>query len=259
MVSGISKSIKFIELMLELKTRESLNTEWWDSMVDKCHNANLAIYSWYLDIVCKKKWWAIIDEERSIIMPLPLRQKWGILYAYQPKFVQQLGVFSEKDLLEEEINEVIEFIPKVVRWVHLNLNWGNVVKSDHKIIETLANIILPLNKPIDELQQNYRMNTKRNVRKANSHPLNLLTDAPIDQVITLFKQNRGKTLGIFSEEDYQMLHQLVLAAKQKNILHNWGVQVNGTLAAGAFFAGILMTDVPNTTSSSETLPPSNTS
>lgn len=221
--------------MLKLITRTNVNEAWWNNLVSNCLNGNVCLYTWYLDIVCGRNWWAIIDEEREIIMPLPIREKLGVTYVYQPKFVQQLGVFSTQVLSQEVVQECIDFIPKQIKWVHYNLNRGNLIKDQNQIQEFQTNVILSLDGTMDEIRNNYRMNTKRNVRKAFSHALVIDKSFDANQTIHLFQKNRGAELEVFGDSDYAILKKLLAKASEHGLLTSWGVKVKDNVAAGALF------------------------
>jgi hypothetical protein len=221
--------------MLKLITRTNVNDDWWNNTVDNCINGNVCIYTWYLDIVCGRNWWAIIDEEREIIMPLPIREKMGITYVYQPKFIQQLGIFSTKEITSEIVQECIECIPKQVKWVHFNLNRSNLIKEQDQIQEFQTNVILSMAGEMEKIRDNYRMNTKRNVRKAFSHALVLDKEFDENKTIQLFQKNRGAELEVFDDGDYSMFKKIIDAARAKLKLTSWGVSVGGVVAAGALF------------------------
>lgn len=221
--------------MLKFLRRVEIDNTWWDALVNQCHNPSVMAFSWYLDIVCSKRWSAIVDEEKGIIMPLPVRDKWGIKYVFQPKFIQQLGVFSKVPLSEEEFNACLEAIPKQIKWVNYNLNAQNVYKRPNLIQELQTNVMLHLSKSIDELRDGYRMNTKRNVRKSFSHPVSMVYDCETDDIIKLFKQNKGQEISAFSESDYVMLTKILEELKKRELLLSWGAHVHDKLAAGAFF------------------------
>lgn len=221
--------------MLKLITRANVNDSWWDNVVANCLNGNVCIYTWYLDIVCSRNWWAIIDEDREIIMPLPIREKLGVTYVYQPKFIQQLGVFSSQPLTQEIVQECIDYIPKQVKWVHYNLNSTNIIQDQNQIQEYQTNVVLKLEGEMEQIRNNYRMNTKRNVRKAFSHTLTIDTEFDANQTIQLFQKNRGAELAVFGDGDYGLLKKILDKANEKGILKSWGVRVKDNLAAGALF------------------------
>jgi hypothetical protein len=221
--------------MLKLITRTNIDEAWWNDIVDRCTNGNIYIYTWYLDVVCNRNWSAIIDVEREMIMPLPVREKWGISYVYQPKFVQQLGVFGVNAISKEDVNSCIDFIPKHIKWVHFNLNRENDITDHTQIQEFQTNVILPLEGDIETVRGNYRMNTKRNVRKASSHSLKIDTELNYNDTIELFQKNRGNELQVFNHDDYELLSTLLKAAELNNKIMSWGTRINGVVTAGAIF------------------------
>lgn len=133
----------------------------WDEQIDKSQNATLYAQSWYLDIVCPG-WEALVNEDFSIFMPLPIKLKYGFKYLTQPFYSQQLGVFTISELNKSDFYRFIESIP--YKFYRLQLNKSNCF--DFPKVDLKPNFVLKLNKPYDELQNAFGKNCKRNVKKS---------------------------------------------------------------------------------------------
>lgn len=169
---------------------------------------NALIYgnSWYLDIVAES-WDALVLDDYEMVMPLTHRKKYGICYIFLPPWVQQLGIFSSKDMSEETIREFIKAIPKKFKLVDVLFNYNNQFSS--KYLSKRDNFILILKPPYESLFDGYNKLRKRSVKKAQVLNLNIKEVDNVESIINLFKENKGAELKK-DESDYEMLNQLVL-------------------------------------------------
>lgn len=86
--------------------------------------------------------WEILEkDDYQYIMPLPLKKKWGRWFVLMPLFVQQLGIFSEKD--DSEVNtQFLHFLKHNYNVYTYNFNAGNVFtgtfpdKKNYRISQT---------------------------------------------------------------------------------------------------------------------------
>lgn len=207
----------------------------WDACIEHSLNGIVYGYSWYLDLTCPG-WDALVEGDYERVMPLPNRQKFGVKYVYPPFFIQQLGVFSVDLLTEEKVFEFISAIPREFRYVELNLNTFNKLRLDGIQTKERLTHELDLIPAYQLLASHYADNTKRNVNKGKKHNLKLDFNATPDQVVELFRNNRGRDLDSFTGKDYLVLQALITVARNLNHGQIWGVaDESDKLLAGAFF------------------------
>jgi len=121
----------------------------------------------------------LISDDYEYVMPLPVKRKFGVPFLVQPPLTQQLGIFSALKINEGIVEHFIQKIP--YRSYHLNLNEGNFYNSG-----TRPNFVLDLSKNYDELFSAYSKNTKRNLKKANSHNIEIRTDLSINDFVEFY-------------------------------------------------------------------------
>lgn len=95
----------------------------WDDCINRSENGLVYALSWYLDVVCPQ-WTAIIVDDYHLVMPLPVRKKYGISYIFAPLYAQQLGVFGNH-LTGNILEQILNTIPHQYRIVDLKLNESN--------------------------------------------------------------------------------------------------------------------------------------
>jgi hypothetical protein len=221
--------------VIEYLERKQIDDRKWDECIRKAFNGNLYGYSWYLDIAADQ-WAALVENDYERVFPLVYRRKYGFSYIYQPFFTQQLGLYSRSQLNSDILNRFIGAIPRKFRLAEINLNTLNkadVVKL--KLVPQL-NHELDLINSYEKIREGYSDNLQRNLKKAERSGLNLFKDVPPDEIISIFRDNRGKEISHLRENDYRRLLQLAYACLSKDIADIRGVfNSESKLVAGAFF------------------------
>lgn len=137
----------------------------WDATVKEASSRMPYAYSWYLDVV-SPQWEALVTPDYAYVMPLPVKRKFGIPYVIQPRWTQQLGLFSRECITPEIVEQFIRRIPYVS--YDFNLNFGNVCNS-----QLLPNRIIDLSADYVSINKLFSKNTKRNIAKALKANLNM--------------------------------------------------------------------------------------
>ncbi len=177
----------------------------WDECISACKNHLVYAESWYLDIVCDKDWSALVLDDYEAIMPLPLKSKMGLTYVQQPIWTQQLGVFSKKVITPEILNSFLNSIPNKLAMVSLNINETNFTKTEK--LESKTNLVVDLNKSVEDLKTAFSSNTKRNCNKANKEGLTIDFESNnVTEYINFFKKHLKSPV---SEFHFSSLKQLI--------------------------------------------------
>ena len=198
-------------------------------------NGNTYAFSWYLDLV-HEEWDALIEDDYKRVMPLTLSTKFGVTYFYQPYFTQQLGVFSIEVLNPQIIENFINSIPKHIKVVDVNFN--NLNSIDDKKYEVLINnnYLLDLISDYSKISSKYSKNTKRNLKKGFNNNLTFLKGVKPELIIAMFRSNKGKDVGGWSDSNYHILRRLMYATIHKGMGFTCGVySEHNELCAAAFF------------------------
>jgi hypothetical protein len=221
--------------MIKYLKHSEIDKAKWDACITNSSNKNIYANSWYLDVVCPT-WEALIDGDYQALMPLTCNKKYGINYLYQPYFTQQLGIFGRDKLSNEKMNEFLNAIPSYYRFIEINLNINNSIQNKDFEINNLPTHLLDLNQSYKVIYANYSDNLKRNLSKANKANLTLVKDVNIDDLIHLFRFNKGKDVSNLKNKDYATFKRLTKAIQDNATLNNWGVQnEKGELIASAIF------------------------
>jgi hypothetical protein len=218
--------------MIEYLTRDQLDEKKYNYCISNAMNTRIYAYSWYLDVVCDN-WDVLVEDDYMVVMPLPKRKKYGVNYVYQASWVQELGVFSSDCIDGLKINEFIRSIPKKFKLVDVFFNSDN--KISNKYISVKNNYILPLNEPYEVIRKQFSKGRKSSIKQAQNSDLTIVNNYNHDDIIELFKQNKGAELhekGL----DYVILSKLIKYALSFNFAKSYAVtNSNNELIGGAFF------------------------
>ncbi len=221
--------------MIKYISRNEIDDTKWNGCISSSFNGNLYGYSWFLDSVAED-WSALADDDYKMVFPLVHRTKMGVSYIYQPFFTQQLGLYSTTMLTPEILTGFIMAIPERFKQVEINLNTHNKAdESEFQIVPQL-NHELDLIHPYEKIYEGYSDNLKRNLKKSGSAGLTIVKSINPDDIIILFRANRGKEIAHLKERNYMRMARLVNTCILKGIADIWGVyDISNQLLAGAFF------------------------
>ena len=207
----------------------------WDDCIAKSFNGSVYAWSWYLDIV-HPRWEALVENDYERVMPLTQSRKLGLSYMFQPFFVQQLGVYSQSVLTEDDVQRFVLSIPKKYHVVRYRLNEFNKVDYEYGKYVPHRNVKLDLIYNYQSLYNNYNSNTKRNLAKASAARLEIDRDIKPETVISLFAENRGKNVRHWKEKEYKRLLDLIDTAIYHECCFVCGVNdIDGTTIGGGVF------------------------
>lgn len=214
---------------------EEIKKTKWDACITHAFNGNAYAYSWYLDIIFPG-WGALVEEDYVRVMPLPIKTKYTVSYCYQPFFAQQLGVFSVSLLTPDIVTDFIKQIPASVKLIDLNLNSLSAPDVGVYPVGESVNYLLDLIYEYPRIESKYKSNTKRNLKTALKSQLSLSKSLNHEEIITLFRNNRGQEVSKWGDEQYKTLSHLMYTAIFQGKGITYGVYNNfNELVSGAFF------------------------
>jgi hypothetical protein len=215
--------------------RKEIDENKWNACIEKAFNGNLYGYAWFLDIVADQ-WDALVENDYERVFPLVNKKKFGISYIYQPFFTQQLGLYSTTKLDADVLNAFIKAIPLKFKRIEINLNTLNKSAEKEFTIISQLNHELDLIHSYDQISKGYSENLVRNIKKAEKAELSISKNIKPDDIIALFRTNRGKEIGHLHDKDYLRLKRIAYTAMHKGIGNIQGVyDQQNQLVAGAFF------------------------
>ena len=123
--------------------QQDIDKKKWDRNLSKCSNRLIYATSLYLDTMAGS-WDAIIYGDYEILMPLPIRKKFGFRYVYAPAFTQQLGAFYVNAPPSSFYTAAFELILTKTSLIEYPLNYSNrdAVKSEQTYLRSNFTICL---------------------------------------------------------------------------------------------------------------------
>ncbi|MBK21212.1 MAG: hypothetical protein CMP63_02690 [Flavobacteriales bacterium] len=210
--------------------RHQIEDEKWNQCILQSPNGLIYGLSWFLDELTLN-WCAFVVEKEDVyeaVFPVPYRRKFGVKYVFPPFFIQQLGLFSLDYSIENE-NRVISFLIQKFKFIELNLNY----KAERG--EVRKNLVLNLNIGYTDIQNSYSKNHIRNLKKSEKSGLKIIKNSSPEDIISLFRSDRGSNLKIYSDLDYENLLNLCEIAGNQKALMSLGVEQDSVLICGGVF------------------------
>jgi len=209
---------------------DEVDTDQWDRCLENAPNDLVYAQSWYLDKICDR-WDALVLGNYQYVMPLTFRKKMGITYLYQPPFCQQLGIFPTptKEISRQFLDELCVRFP----FAEINLNAMQLPVESAGTYEKRTNLMLWLNEAYEVLAGNYSKHTRRKLKKAAKHQLNLVNSISAEEYIRFKKNNASVKL---SDKELRALRNILAFSLTRSLGQIYGVYSSGNeLCAAAFF------------------------
>lgn len=222
--------------MIYFLEHSNIDKKKWDDTIQHSANGMVYAFSWYLDIV-SPGWNALIEDDYQVVFPLTWRKKYSFQYLFQPFFTQQLGIFSAgKNNLQKKILEFLNAVPAHFRYIDIHLNVQNTFAPNFpKTFERLTHH-LDLNKAYNQINVSYTENLTRNIKRSLKNKIELSSSIEAEEIIQLFRKNKGREINQLKEKDYHTLIRLVREADKRKLITLVGAKTPvGNWCAGAIF------------------------
>lgn len=220
--------------MMHYLEHDQIDRKKWDALISD--HGFIYAQTWYLDVV-HPNWEALVLNDYEAIMPLTGGKKFGVPYLYQPFFVQQLGIVSRRPLSAKEQTDFLLSIPQKFRFAEIRLNESNTFDECIQNIEYHRNVVLNLNRDYEGIRANYHNNTRRNLAKAEGNGLDIVYETKLEEIIALFRANRGANVKVWGDSEYATLLRLNETANRGHHSFIVGVkhlETNELLCGGMF-------------------------
>ncbi len=216
---------------IQYLSHEQIDKAKWDHCIDNADNGLIYAYSFYLDQMAKH-WDALVLNDYEAVMPLTWNKKYGICYLYQPFLTAQLGVFA-RQVSAEMISSFVNTIPRKFRLIEIALNHANT-GSPQVDLQLRINYVLDMNHPIEFIQQQYRENIKRNIKKSLQAGCTVTKDFAVEKVIELaLQQMKGHSNE--SAENVERFRKLYRLLHAKKMATTYGVSLEDNIIASCVF------------------------
>ena len=220
--------------MIRYLEHNEIDKDKWDDCIRTSDHPKSDILCWYLDIVCPG-WSALVYDDYKVVMPLPVRKKYGITYVYKPFFIQQLGIIGKK-VKSDKINDFLNKIPAKIKLADIILDETLQLRAERHAIQGHSNYLLDIKNSYNEVRNQYHRNCIRNINKAKAAGFKFRSGISLEEFAgILFNQiiAQEKNFGTREKEQFKLLIK-------ESINRNAGELVgifdnNNRIVAAAFF------------------------
>lgn len=174
--------------MVRLLSHSEIDFRKYDDCIVNSMQGTVYAMSWYLDAVFPG-WSTYVVGDYDAVMPMPLKRKFGVEYALQPQFCQQLGIFSKSWLSKLQARELIAKLPFLHR---LCFNSSNLDFCPGRVER--PNYVLDLSEDYEVLSRSFSLQCRRNVKKAKSFEQEV-TEISRDDYLSFLRDNAGQWMG----------------------------------------------------------------
>ncbi len=228
--------------MMRFLENNEIDRELWNRCVENSPYESLYGYTWFLDHLAPD-WHGLVKNNYEYVFPLVPGQKYGQFYLYQPPFCQHFRIFSSWPVTTNIIREFFLHIPPEFKLWEFNFKAFDIFPNLNEVtFELSANYELPLYDSYEHLREQYRDNTRRNIRKAEHNGVNITFNGNPFTIIDLFRKNRGKQYKNIKNDDYVRLNALMHYCLE----HDKGFVVSGYSADNKFCGGAFFLKSKNT-------------
>ena len=233
-------------MLPKLLVRSQIEDAQWDLFIQHSEQRVVYGYSWYLDIVCKD-WNALVlysGGDFQVVMPLPIRRKFGVKILQQPLFCQYLGLFSRFELTIETAEAFLKslcqhfsyissysFHPENFQFISPTSDRFPKLKIHEKHTHWLC-----LNSTFETIQAGYSLRRKFNLKKSEAFGWAVLNSQHIEPLVNLFRNNHASKIhGGVDERAYVLLSQLFEKLLENKCAELRYGTIDGEIHAGCLF------------------------
>ena len=206
----------------------------WDACIDNAGNGLIYGCSFYLDAMAKH-WDALVLGDYEAVMPLTWNKKYGIHYLYQPFFTSCLGLFGN-NISAALLNDFLQQVPAKFKYWDIYLNHSNFFQLPGFELYQRMNYVLPLNDGYEKLQEAFRDNIKRNIKKAEKLNCVVKKNIAVEEVIGLAIE-QSQQFSPVTKNDYDNFKKLyyLLRPQQQAITYGVYTAADMLVASCVFF------------------------
>ena len=225
-------------------SRSAIDSDQWDQLIEKSQQKVIYAKSWYLDIVCDD-WNAIVWPSTGlykVLMPLPLKTKWGRKVIQQPFYCQFLGIFSQNEISAQLAYEFLTVLDLNFNYISAYCFNPHNFRSLQAILpgfeKLMAQIncthILDLSRPFDKIYSGYSSDRRLNIKRSRRARWTVKESSDITPLIMLFRENHASGIqGGVSDSAYALLMKLYVKLRENGYAKLYYAIKNETIHAGA--------------------------
>ena len=221
-------SIKYVK-------NHDINYFRWDRCISSSFNSLVYAYTWYLNTVCPR-WDALIEDDYSAVMPLPLSRKYGINGIQTPCFTGQLGIFSSKLITSDKINDFFKALPPNFKFVDITINKFNKIDSGRLNKSEKIHFEIDLIKAYEKINNSYSAELKEKLNICKKNKLTFIRGLQPADLIDFLSVSKQQPKNYCNEDNTKVLRMLINASLRYRFGELFGIynKYNQLCCAGFF-------------------------
>ncbi|WP_138989420.1 GNAT family N-acetyltransferase [Larkinella sp. C7] len=228
--------------MVRLLSRQHIDDAAYDRCVALSPQRLVYAFSWYLDVV-SPGWELLVEGDYERVMPLPVRNRYGVKSVIQPLFCHQLGVFSARETPDAAVlSRFLDALQHHIRYTpsyQLHAANAPALAGESVQLIPMTNHVLHLQKPYAALAKRYSKGQKYNLKHGLQQEWTFVDTSDIQPLIDLFRKYNTAGIGRVAPQAYDQLRQLVAVLQNRQQVTIRVAMQNGRIEAGC----LLVTDV----------------
>lgn len=193
--------------MIRFVSHANIDPGKWDECVRSSLSFSMYGLSWFLD-AAHPGWNAIIMNDYEAVLVIPTSRKFCINYALNPLFIRDCGIYSTRDLSDDEIKSMIHQIPLNYFKCELYIQQlPDEYRSSMRSYQCIS-----LNYSFEILKNEWNENTLRNINKAHRKGVEIIVDQDIDTVYQLFVTQKLSEISTIKKNDAVILQSIMQSA-----------------------------------------------
>jgi len=136
----------------------------------------------------------------------------------------------------DKIHAFLTAIPESYKFIEICLNSTNEVSNGQFQVFSNKTFELDLTGSYEEVYRHYSDNTKRNLKKAVDHNVTILREERLEDLITMFRSNQGRSYPKIKSYHYSRLNVIMVEGIQRETGKTYIARdAGGSICAGAYF------------------------
>src|SRR5437868_6214502 len=125
----------------------------WDNCIINSEANRIYAKYIYLQYMADN-WSGLVMNDYAAVMPIVWRQKWGIRYAYDAPFIQQLGLFGSYNT--DDLKQAVEMVMQYIKYGDLYFNHTNSIQQFFPEARAANNLIILLHTGYESICKGYK-------------------------------------------------------------------------------------------------------
>lgn len=200
---------------MRIVQRKNIDVKLWDEKIENSPLQNPFIHSWALNATATD-WWAVVNDDYSFLLPLPIDNKWGVKRVRQHYFSRQLDWIGS----ENQFQQALVLVKKQFKEFDFGVSLTTSIEKTKRFqwLNYAEEIM-------------YSKNTKRILKKKH---FEVVEKKEVEKFLEIYKNNAFQKFKQPTENLYR-LERLIEVVFSKNKAKMFVIEEDNEVKAAAIF------------------------